>query len=279
MKPPHTNRPRTFSPPLNGVAARAVRTAAAFALVSLLMGALEGRAATAVQEDGEGSSFRTAVAQIQLASPQSGERFTVGDFEPIAWRADHAALRAAGATEWEAFLSVDGGKTYPLRITPHLDLAHDQFRWQVPAYPTRRARLLLRFGDERDERIVESSTEFEIVAAAHPENHWQPVIWRAGERGEKPRPSDRGVLVWTEGSRFGGNLQTVAAIDPTCDLKSAHAGSDLLLPIAGPPAPRCATVALSPEPTDTPPRFDTPTTSAPALDRSLIRLAIHRFNE
>mgnify|MGYP001390940100 CR=1 FL=1 len=279
MTPPHTDRPRLFSPFPLRVAARAVRTAAALALVSLLMGALAGRAATAAQEGGDGDSFRAAVAQAQLASPQSGERFTVGDFVPILWQADVAALRAAGATEWEAFLSVDGGKTYPLRITPHLDLTHDQFRWQVPAYPTRRARLLLRFGDERDERIVESSSEFEIVAAAHPANHWQPVIWRAGGRGEKPRPSDRGVLVWTEGSRFGGDLQTVAAVDPTCDLESARVGFDLLLPVAGPPAPRAATVGLSPEPTDAAPRFLTPPTSAPSIDGSLVRLTIHRFNE
>lgn len=259
----------------NGVAARAARTSAVLALAGLLIGAFEAKA-----EVGGGLwTHRSAISQFEISTPLGGSRVTVGDFVPIAWQGDIAALRAAGATEWEAFLSVDGGKSYPLRITPHLDLAHDQFRWQVPAYPTRRARLLLRFGDERDEHIVESSTEFEIVAPNRPVHLWQPVRWRVGGRGEKPRPSDRGVLVWTEGDRFGGDLQTVAAIDPTCDLETARVGFDLLLPVAGPPTPRGATVGLSPEPTDAAPRFLAPPTSAPSIDGSLVRLTIHRFNE
>jgi hypothetical protein len=42
------------------------------------------------------------------------------------------------AVEWEAFLSLDGGRTYPVRITPHLDLSiRRRFHFQVPAFPTR----------------------------------------------------------------------------------------------------------------------------------------------
>ena len=47
----------------------------------------------------------------------------------------HAHLKIV-AEEWEAFLSFDGGATYPVRITPHLDLELRRVRWQVPAIPT-----------------------------------------------------------------------------------------------------------------------------------------------
>ncbi len=53
--------------------------------------------------------------------------------------------------EWEAFLSVDGGKFYAYRITPHLEADLRQFTFEVPNVETDQARILIRAGDERRE--------------------------------------------------------------------------------------------------------------------------------
>ena len=70
----------------------------------------------------------------------------------------------AGAEEWEAFLSVDGGAHYAVRITPHLDASIHAYRFRVPNVATRDARVLLRTGDEVHERIVMVPRSFTIDA-------------------------------------------------------------------------------------------------------------------
>lgn len=52
----------------------------------------------------------------------------------------------AGADEWEAFLSIDDGRSFPVRITPHLPIAERSFAWTVPPLPTASARIRFRFG-------------------------------------------------------------------------------------------------------------------------------------
>ena len=78
----------------------------------------------------------------RLLAPAEGDELTTGRDAVIEW--EELAL-PPHVVEWEAFLSVDGGKTWPLRITPHLDIAIRRFTFRVPDLPTREARLLLRF--------------------------------------------------------------------------------------------------------------------------------------
>src|SRR5258708_1421835 len=68
-----------------------------------------------------------------------------------------------GANEWEAFLSVDGGHYYAIRITPHLDADVRSFVWRVPNVVSRNPRILIRVGDERSERAIELPGAFTIV--------------------------------------------------------------------------------------------------------------------
>src|SRR5437764_9664912 len=91
---------------------------------------------------------------VRLAAPRAGETLRAGDMAELAWEPFSQTGLPGHAEEWEAFLSFDGGATYPVRLTPHLDLALRRVRWQVPAIPTDDARLLLRFGDERRETAV-----------------------------------------------------------------------------------------------------------------------------
>jgi hypothetical protein len=146
---------------------------------------------------------------VRLLSPQAGATLTAGSTVELEW-APLAEL--AGAKEWEAFLSLDGGATYPIRVTPHLDLDLRRVQWRVPAVSTRSARLLLRFGDEREEKALELPHRFAIVPALTPSPVTDLTLARvAVSPGEPALPAHSGVVVWVEGSRRGGSLRQVIA--------------------------------------------------------------------
>ncbi len=74
---------------------------------------------------------------------------------------------SSGATEAELILSLDGGLTFPIRLTPELAACAASFRWQIPNLPTSRARIALRAGSGEgsgDERLDLVSEEFTILA-------------------------------------------------------------------------------------------------------------------
>lgn len=151
---------------------------------------------------------------IRLVSPAAGATLTAGSTVTLEW-APLGELEEA--EEWEAFLSLDDGKTYPLRITPHLDLDLHRVEWRVPAVATPAARLLLRFGDEREEETaVRLPQRFAIVApAVTPPADDLALARVAPAQGEPALPGHRGVVAWMEGSRRGGSLhQVVAAEQP-----------------------------------------------------------------
>lgn len=69
----------------------------------------------------------------------------------------------SGTLSASASALLDSGETYPLRLTPHLDLAVRRCSFRVPDLPARRARLLLRYGDERWDETVETAVRFSIT--------------------------------------------------------------------------------------------------------------------
>ena len=144
-----------------------------------------------------------------LTAPQAGAELKAGSLATVGWENP-----PPDAEEWEAFLSLDGGRTYPMRITPHLDLSIRSFSFKVPAFPTRDARILLRFGDERREVEVEAPQRFAILPGLpglSEEGSWLASLKAAPSRGEPARPGDPGVLVWIEGARDGSGLREVLA--------------------------------------------------------------------
>ncbi|HEX5719841.1 MAG TPA: hypothetical protein VF179_27045 [Thermoanaerobaculia bacterium] len=152
-----------------------------------------------------------ATPLVRVISPIQGMDLPAGSLAALEWE-PLAPFGALQAEEWEAFLSVDGGAHYPLRITPHLDSDLRRILWQVPATPTRDARLLLRFGDERNETGYEVPLRFAIsgpaVLAALPP---AGAVTMRSTPGEAARPGDSGVALWIEGSRHGGSLRQVFA--------------------------------------------------------------------
>ncbi|HVT04050.1 MAG TPA: hypothetical protein VHL58_11835 [Thermoanaerobaculia bacterium] len=121
----------------------------------------------------------------------------------------------SSAQEWEAFLSLDGGRHYTMRITPHLSLAVRSFEWQVPDLPTSDARILIRVGDEAVERAFEVPGSFSIRASTTTTG--RAILSPQGSsraRGEPARPGDAGVMTWVDGTRSGDGAVTVSASIP-----------------------------------------------------------------
>jgi hypothetical protein len=150
---------------------------------------------------------------VELISPQPAVPLAGGSTAVLEWAALPGWERLPASAEWEAFLSLDGGRSYTVRITPHLDRDLRRIGWRVPDLPARDARLLLRFGDERRETVVELPQRFTIVADLAGAAGWPERAAFAAARGEAARPGEPGVVAWVEGSRRGAGRRQVAA-DP-----------------------------------------------------------------
>jgi hypothetical protein len=85
---------------------------------------------------------------------------TAGQSVELRW-----SLLPADAEELEIVLSLDGGRTYPVRVSPELDAREGGYRWRVPDLPAAHARLMLRMGGEGGERVGALSRGFRIEHA------------------------------------------------------------------------------------------------------------------
>lgn len=174
---------------------------------------------------------------LQLVSPRPGETLRGGQWIEIAWQPgpDLSALRSIH--EWEAFLSVDGGHTFALRITPHLSIQRRSYRVQVPNVPAADMRLMLRCGDEVREYSQAIAGSWAITRS---DAFYEPPMVPALERGESARPGDPGVISWiveqhdTRPRRVGLLVVPRAFKDRPVLISGWH----LLMAEAPPPPPR-----------------------------------------
>src|SRR5437763_15141390 len=74
------------------------------------------------------ASFARAES-LRVVAPANGATLRGGSFAELRWT---AANVPAAAEEWEAFLSIDGGRYYAFRVTPHLDIQLRSFTFIVP---------------------------------------------------------------------------------------------------------------------------------------------------
>jgi len=160
-------------------------------------------------------------ADPRLVEPRDGAELAGGSLVTIEWAGDVAP----DVQEWEAFLSVDGGRWFSTRITPHLDACIRHFTFEVPNVTATNTRILLRFGDEKREREVDVPSRFTI--------RFDPAAVRtriAFSRGygESARPGSRAVAQWVTGARDGSGLQTFVRRESSCSesqvaaIASAH---------------------------------------------------------
>lgn len=155
-------------------------------------------------------------APVALTEPADGTVLVPGRTAVVAWEPTEAWTdeETSRIEEWEAFLSVDGGASYPYRITPHLDWDISTFRFQVPGVASDDVRLLIRMGDERREVGFEMPGRFAIARAGILFALRRPSLAASGgvaRRGEAARPGDAGVGTWVEGGRRGENLRLRSA--------------------------------------------------------------------
>ena len=146
------------------------------------------------------ASFARAES-LRVVAPANGATLRGGSFAELRWT---SARPLTGAEEWEAFLSVDGGKYYAFRVTPHLDIRLRSFTFVVPNVDTRNARILIRTGDEVHELHFESRDSFSIVREANAETLLPRVV--ESRHGEAARDGDPAVLAWADGTRDGSDV-------------------------------------------------------------------------
>ncbi len=156
-----------------------------------------------------------AAPRFELVEPAAGAELVAGGRAELAWRLEDEAGLSSDFVEWEVFLSLDGGASYPYRITPHLGRDVQRFSWQVPPVASGDVRFLLRYGDERQEVGVELAGRWQIAARptlALPAGYLELPSFTAGERA---RESDQGVVSWVEGNRRGEGLRQRTAREDT----------------------------------------------------------------
>lgn len=129
-----------------------------------------------------------AAEPAHVFSPRPGDTLWVGSTVDVSWHP-----LPTEAKEMELFLSLDGGATYPLRLTPQMAPGLTSWRWSVPNLPTEKARLRLRVGiPGRGEVDGPPSGVFRIVHEARVVA--EPVRWYRGELwlglgGDSPPPA------------------------------------------------------------------------------------------
>ena len=96
-------------------------------------------------------------AAITLSVPAS---VTAGEVVELRWEGVPPEVE-----ELELVLSLDGGRSYTVRLCPELDGRTRSFAWTVPDLPAEQARLMLRVGGQEGERLGALSRPFRITHA------------------------------------------------------------------------------------------------------------------
>lgn len=160
----------------------------------------------------------TLATLVRVVAPADDTALTGGSSATIEWV--ETAPLPAEVEEWEAFLSVDGGRYYAARLTPHLDRDIRRFTVTVPNVTSHDARILLRFGDE--ERETEVELPLRLTIRFDPAAPRAPVDI-AEEEGEAAREGDEPVAEWLDGERDGSQLRRVALRTTSCGAARTHA--------------------------------------------------------
>jgi hypothetical protein len=106
-----------------------------------------------------------AAAEPRFSTPVHGDVLASGVSHEVRWTSP--CEDAVETDEMELVLSVDGGWTFPIRLTAELSPCSSSFRWKVPALSASRAVLAVRRGIEGEpesERVAIVSGEFRITS-------------------------------------------------------------------------------------------------------------------
>src|SRR5262249_57897379 len=111
------------------------------------------------------SAASARAASREFTAPASGDRLEPGSLVAVNWSLDRVGRED---NEMELILSLDGGATFPVRVTPDMDPTTRHVIWRVPYLPTHEARLAIRTGSEgepSEETIQMVGPVFSIIAS------------------------------------------------------------------------------------------------------------------
>ncbi|MGE5208971.1 MAG: hypothetical protein ACM3KL_06545 [Alphaproteobacteria bacterium] len=93
------------------------------------------------------TSSAAGTYSARLISPMPGQVLHPGQKVKVEWRSVLPPINL-GACEAEVWLSLDGGSTFTIWISPWMDPKTQFFYWTVPNTPTNAAVMDIRFGCE-----------------------------------------------------------------------------------------------------------------------------------
>lgn len=93
-------------------------------------------------------SSKSGSYSAQLITLRAGQIFYPGQQIRIEWKDTLPSVQYFSGCEMEVWLSLDGGGTFQMCITPILNPKTTYFDWTVPNTPTNAAVLDIRFGCE-----------------------------------------------------------------------------------------------------------------------------------
>jgi hypothetical protein len=184
----------------------------------------------------------------ELLEPVRGARLQPGAIGRVSW-----ALGVSGEREFdemELVLSLDGGRTFPLRVTREVSPSEESVLWRVPRLPSEHARIALRTGrGEKKETIRTVSAEFTILADSE-----DPLEQLCRVRGEwRTREAAGSSRDLPEGSLSGSPDEMRAAFSP--DGAAEPPGTTVTAPDRGRCDPPLAAVRLVNKSGSPPPSF------------------------
>ena len=136
-----------------------------------------------------GAAGALLASEPAFLTPAHGETLSPGSLVEIEWRSACESDIPPGFNEAEIVLSLDGGLSYPIRVSRELDPCEATVSWRVPALATTSARLAVRMGEEWDgesEEIAVVSDPFTILPDV--EGRVEPLIRRSNEWATGPEP-------------------------------------------------------------------------------------------
>jgi len=133
-----------------------------------------------------------------LVSVAGPDRLTPGSELAVTWT---IARHDRDRDEMELVLSLDGGRSFPIRVTGRISPDAPGVTWRVPALPTERAVLALRAGDDEAPDAEDVVAVSETFAIASPRSHEAEELyavddeWRTREAldGAPVRPLPRDI--------------------------------------------------------------------------------------
>lgn len=212
---------------------------------AVLAAVLAGLALAAAPAEAKRLHLPAPDRAVRWLAPVAGASLPSGGSVRVAWEPGPAFARLGDVHEWELFLSLDGGRTWSVRLTPHLALERRDLAVELPDLPVPSARLLLRIGDEHVEHEVELGSELPLVRAAAPPARID-FARRAPAAGERARAGTPGVRRWRTGTAEGRDLAWRSAAAPTQVLDAGwRATLGGLPPALVPESPRPAAAETS----------------------------------